>query len=83
VKTPSWGNSTRLCPRKSDSWCECDFKSHVLAPFMPAFPLFARTQECILEIHSFSNKQQDKKIAPHRDGFCTPQHLICSWQRQG
>jgi hypothetical protein len=45
---------------------------------MPAFPLFARTQECILEIHSFSNKQQDKKIAPHRDGFCTPQHLICS-----
>ena len=74
VKTSSLGtgtttsttscNSTRLCPRKSDGWHERDFDSHVQAPLMPAFSLFARTQAFVLEIHSFSKKQQDKKIAP-------------------
>jgi hypothetical protein len=62
VKTSSWGtgtttsttsgNSTRLCPRKSDGWRERDFESHVQAPLMPAYSLFARTQACVCKHHT-------------------------------
>jgi hypothetical protein len=75
VKTSSWGTGTTTsttsgnCPRKSDGCRERDFESLVQAPLMPAYSLFARTQACVLKIHSFSRKRQDKKIAPRQDCF--------------
>jgi len=41
-----------LCPRKSDGWRERDFESHVQAPLMPAYSLFARTQACVYKHHT-------------------------------
>jgi len=39
VLSTTSGNSTRLCPRKSDGWRERDFESQVQAPLMPAYCL--------------------------------------------